>query len=201
VTVAVAFSDPPTPAHEVPALTPPTPFEEKTVKGTIVKCLEDLVKKNVGEPQWKAILEKSGHGSAIFMTNQNIPDGEVIKMLEATCGVLNIEMPAAMEAFGVHWSTKYAPAMYGVYFEKAKTAREFLLNLDQVHVVMTKNAGASPPRFTYEWKGEKELVMHYASPRGLVALMPGLLKGVGLYFKEAIEVVLKGNDVHVKFAR
>ncbi len=171
------------------------------MKGTIVKCLEELVRSKFGEPKWKEILAKAGMPpTAIFMTTTVVADADVMKLIQATTAVLKITQEQAFEAFGEHWSTQYAPSIYGMYFDKAKNAREFLLNLDQVHVAMTKNAGASPPRFKYEWKSEKHLVMTYASPRGLVALMPGLIRGVGKYYKERLDVSLTGNDVHIKFA-
>lgn len=41
--------------------------------------------------------------------------------------------------------------------------------------------------------------MHYESFRGLVALMPGLIRGVGKYYKENLTVTVVGNAVHVQF--
>ena len=66
---------------------------------------------------------------------------------------------------------------------------------------MTKTmASAHPPRFRYEWQGDKHLIMHYQSQRGLVALMPGLIRGLGKYYKDNPSVSLNGNDVHVQFS-
>jgi hypothetical protein len=171
------------------------------MKGTIVKCLEQLVHAKYGEDRWQAILVKSGMPPTTFFSiAEIIPDGDFVKLLEATVTVLEISMEQAMDAFGDFWSTTYAPTIYAAYFKKAKSARDLLLNLDHIHVVMTKAAGASPPRFRYEWRGEDHLVMHYDSPRGLVALMPGLIRGVGRYFQESLAVWVKGNEVHVTFA-
>jgi hypothetical protein len=90
--------------------------------------------------------------------------------------------------------------LYAVYFGKAKSTRELLLNLDQIHVAMTKSMkSAQPPRFRYEWKGDNDLVMHYDSNRGLVALMPGLIRGLGKYYKDAPQVKVHGNAVQVHF--
>ncbi len=105
-----------------------------------------------------------------------------------------------MEAFGESWSTVYAPRIYAAYYQKAKSARELLLNLDHIHTVMTKSmAGAMPPHFKYEWKGDKLLLMHYESKRGMVALMPGLVRGIGKYYKEQLNVTIAGNTVKVQF--
>ena len=41
--------------------------------------------------------------------------------------------------------------------------------------------------------------MHYESDRGLVILMPGLIRGVGKYYKERLTARVVGNAVHVQF--
>jgi hypothetical protein len=65
---------------------------------------------------------------------------------------------------------------------------------------MTKSIRfARPPRFRYEWMGDKFLIMHYDSFRGLVALLPALIRGVGKYYKENLTVTVVGNAVHVQF--
>jgi hypothetical protein len=170
------------------------------MKGTIVKCLEEMVTARFGVEKWKAILVKSGRPeTAVFTTIEEVEDGEVLKMLGAASEVLGVTATEAMEAFGEHWSTIYAPSLYGVYFDKAKNTRELLLSVDQIHVAMTEKAGAKPPRFTYGWKTERDLVMTYSSHRGLVALMPSLVRGVAKYYKEEVDVSLQGNDVRIKF--
>jgi hypothetical protein len=170
------------------------------MKGTIVKCLEELVKTKHGDDAWAAVLVEGGMPpTTFFATAQFVPDEDVIKLLHATASVLAISLEQAMDAFGDFWSTTYAPAIYSAYFKKAKSARDLLLNLDHIHIAMTKTAGASPPRFRYEWRSEEHLVMHYSSPRHLVALMPGLIRGVGRYFHEHLTVAVKGNEVHIVF--
>jgi hypothetical protein len=168
------------------------------MKGTIVKCLEELVRTKHGDERWRAILAQCGMApTTLFFTMSVVPDADVVKLLGATATVLDVTLEEAMDAFGDFWSTTYAPSIYGAYFKKAKGAKDFLLNLDHIHVAMTKTAGASPPRFRYEWRGDNHLVMHYSSPRGLVALMPGLIRGVGRYFSEKLTVSVKANEVHI----
>jgi hypothetical protein len=171
------------------------------MKGTIVKCLEELVKAKGGGEVWKAILAKAGLPThSIFPTTAVVPDGDVLKLVGATAEVLKVSVQDAMDAFGEYWSTTYAPGIYSTYFERAKTTREFLLKLDEIHVAMTKSmAGAAPPHFKYEDQGPKHLVMHYSSPRGLVALMPGLVRGIAKFYKEKVTVRVEGNAVHILF--
>lgn len=172
------------------------------MKGTIAKCIEELVTSKFGAPKWKEVLKTAGFSDfKLFSTMEDVPDGEVIKLITAVSTVSGLPMTAVYEAFGEYWSTVYAPKVYGVYFSKAKSTREFLLSLDEIHVSMTKTIqNAHPPRFTYEQKGPNDLVMHYKSARGLVALMPGLIAGLGKHFKDRPTAKVVGNDVHVHFA-
>lgn len=170
------------------------------MKGTIAKCLEGLVKSKGGEAAWKQVLTTAGlPDHTLFTTTSAVADADVGKLVASAAKTLGISEQDAIDAFGFHWSTVYAPGIYGVYFERAKSAKAFLLSLDDVHVAMTKKVpDAAPPRFRYEDKGN-ELVMHYASPRGMVGFMPGLIRGVAAYFKEKVEVRTEGNSVHVVF--
>jgi hypothetical protein len=74
--------------------------------------------------------------------------------------------------------------------------------LDNVHVGVTQNIKNShPPRFEYEWKNEKTLIMTYKSERGLLDIFIGLIKGVGKLYKEKLIVSKIGTDkVQVQFS-
>jgi len=172
------------------------------MKGTILKCIEELVKKRFGAEKWPLILKKSGQSESLFvMTSGDYPDAQIVAIMQGASEVLGVTMDQVFEAFGDYWSTVYAPDVYQIYFKKASNAKEFLLALDQVHVNMTKSVpGAHPPRFTYEQKSDKYLVMKYNSARGLVVLMPALVRGVAKKFGEKVDVSVQGSDVHIKFA-
>jgi len=129
-----------------------------------------------------------------------VNESEVMRIMRGIASVLSLSMEQTMEAFGEYWSKVYGPKVYSPYFLGAKNSRELLLNLDHIHEVMTKSINsARPPRFRYEWKEENLLIMHYESFRRLVALMPGLIRGVGKYYHEDLAVSVVGNAVHVRF--
>jgi hypothetical protein len=109
----------------------------------------------------------------------------------------------AAEAFGDYWVNVYAPNIYRTYFRTAKSAREFLLQMDRVHESVTMNIpNARPPRFSYEWPNDKTLIMKYISGRGMIDILAGCAKGVGKYFGEDVRVRKVGNDrIEVVFAR
>ncbi|HEY1983921.1 MAG TPA: heme NO-binding domain-containing protein [Terracidiphilus sp.] len=172
------------------------------MKGTVVKCIEELVGGKFGAAKWKECLKNAGlPESKLYSTFDDVPDAEVMAIIKAIAVIASLSLAQVMSAFGEYWSTVYAPRVYKSYFDAAKSTRQFLLNLDNVHVAMTRSVkSAKPPRFSYEWQGDKHLVMHYASERGMVALMPGLVAGLGKYYKDHPNVRLVGNAVHVQFA-
>ncbi|MFZ0137027.1 MAG: bacteriohemerythrin [Candidatus Sulfotelmatobacter sp.] len=172
------------------------------MKGTIVKCMEELVINRFGAEKWREALKKAGLSEwKTFTMLSDMDESEFMRIMEGVASAASLSMEQTMEAFGEHWSTVYAPTVYRAYFSSAKSARELLLNLDHIHDVMTKSMkSARPPRFRYEWKGDKHLVMHYESQRGLVVLMPSLIRGVGKHFNEKLTATIVGNAVHVQFA-
>jgi hypothetical protein len=172
------------------------------MKGTIVRCIEDLVTTKFGAAKWHESLKKAGVSeSKRYSTIEDVPDSEVLALINAVAGVLSLSATQVMNAFGEYWVNTYAPGIYKPYFDHAKSTREFLLNLDEIHVAMTRTMkSAKPPRFTYQWRGDKVLVMNYQSERGLVALMPGLIAGLGKYYKDHPSVHVSGNSIEIQFA-
>jgi hypothetical protein len=166
------------------------------MKGVIGACLADLVKEKFGKDKWEDALEKAGlKRSTFFMPTANIDDAAVLKVVGAVCEVLGITLLQAADAFGDYWVNVYAPKIYKAYYRGKNSAREFLLEMDNVHQVVTQKVpDAKPPRFDYEWQDDKTLVMKYKSPRGLVDFLVGLIKGVGRYFKEDLQVTKIGGD-------
>lgn len=171
------------------------------MKGTIVKCLEEVIKRGHDEEKWEEILEASGIDPfQVFGVMDDVPDEAIVGVIGKAAEVLSVPIEKVMEDFGIHWSNVYAPRVYEVYFEKATNTRQMLLAMAGVHEQVTRRMdNARPPRFHYEEQGSDVLVMKYDSPRGLVALMPGLVKGLAVYFEEDVEVGTTGNDVKVRF--
>ena len=165
------------------------------MKGTIVKCLEDLVIAKFGKDKWEKSLEEAGIDKAtIFLPIVDVDDSQVLKVVSAVCKTLNISLAQAADAFGDYWVNHYAPKIYKAYYRRANSAREMLLNMNGVHMEVTSSIeNAHPPRFGYEWKDDRTLIMTYHSKRGLIDVLVGLVKGVGKYYKENLKVRKLGN--------
>ncbi len=166
------------------------------MKGAIVQCLGELVKTQFGENKWRESLEKAGMSStSFFMPLQNIDDESVMKLIQSICNVTHITPVQAADAFGDYWVNVYAPKIYTVSYKGSRSAKEFLMKMDGVHEIVTRNMpNAHPPRFTYNWTDERTLTIDYKSHRGLIDIFIGLIKGVGKYYNEKLFVTKLGND-------
>jgi hypothetical protein len=172
------------------------------MKGVIALALKGMMVDKYGEDKWKSALSKAGiEKEPVILPTSDVSDELVLKVVQAVCETLGISLQQAADAFGDYWVNVYSQQMYKVYFEGVTTAKDFLLKMDTVHVGTTKNLpDASPPRFEYEWKDDKTLIMHYKSKRNLIDFMVGLIKGVGIYYKEDLKVrKLDNNQIEVVF--
>jgi hypothetical protein len=166
------------------------------MKGVIANCLKELVVNKFGKDKWEAALATAGlDKDTSFLPTHDVDDAGVLKVVGSVCKVLNISLPQAADAFGEYWVCTYAPRIYKAYYQKATSAKEFLLKMDHVHQLTTERIpNAQPPRFEYTWTDDKTLIMKYKSKRKLIDFMVGRVKGVGKHFKEDLQVSKLGDD-------
>lgn len=172
------------------------------MKGVIAACLADLVKEKFGKDKWEASLEAAGlKKTSFFMPTADVDDSTVMELVGAVCKTLGITMAQAADAFGDYWVNVYAPKIYRTYYRGIDNAKDFLLNMDNVHKIVTeKMANARPPRFTFEQPNDNTLIMNYQSKRPLIDFLLGLVKGVGNHFNEKLTVTkLSSSKLKVVF--
>lgn len=166
------------------------------MKGIIAISLKRLVEKEYGLDKWYDILERSGFGKyKLIKASDNLDDAGFMNIVKSTCFVLDITLEQAADAFGDYWVNEYAPEVYAVYYKNIKTAKEFILNMNNVHRKVVLNLeNARPPAFEYEWKDDNTLLISYKSHRNLAILMIGLLKGVSKYYNADLRIRLLSDD-------
>jgi hypothetical protein len=172
------------------------------MKGVILTCLQELVTTKYGKDKWDTALAEAGYPKkSVLLAVSEVDDATALSIVESVCRNVGITLPEAADAFGEFWSSVYSRRLYQAFYERNRSAKAFLLDMDRVHVAMTRGMpNATPPRFEYEWRGEDTLVMHYRSGRGLVDFVVGLAKGVGSYYGESLEVTkLSADQVQVRF--
>ncbi|MFC1852680.1 heme NO-binding domain-containing protein [candidate division CSSED10-310 bacterium] len=166
------------------------------MKGVITLALKEMVIQNFGIEKWQEALKMVGIDSEPFiMPISNLEDQLVLRIIQSLCEILEVSLSQAADLFGEYWMKNYAPKMYSAYFSGKESARDFLLAMDKVHVETTKLINdARPPRFEFEWRDDKTLIMKYISKRDLIDFMVGLIKGVGSYYEENLQVKKLSHD-------
>jgi len=172
------------------------------MKGVIAICLGELISQKFGRDKWEEILESAGlPRKTFFLATEDVNDAATMRVVASTCKVMGMSMTQAADAFGEYWFNVYAPRVYKAHYAGKKSAKEMLMALNHVHKsVANHSPNAHPPRFEYEWKDDKTLVMTYQSSRGLIDFFIGILKGVGTYYKEKLSITKLPNDkVEIQF--
>jgi hypothetical protein len=160
------------------------------MKGVIASCLAELVKSKFGEHKWREILQQSGENPyMVIRVMSDIDDQTIFKLFENTCKVLDLSKEQAHDAFGDYWVNTFAPRMYGLYYERFKNAKEFIMGMDNIHDIVTRNMpNAHPPRFIIEEVDENTIIVNYQSTRNMIDFYIGLVKGIGTYFHTQIYI-------------
>ena len=169
------------------------------MKGIIAECLGKMVVAQFGQDKWEKSLQDVGlRPFTVFWPTSNIDDAKVMELVAAVCKNLDISLAQAADAFGEYWINFYTPYTYPQYYARHSTARDFLLDLNNLHLEMTRMIkDARPPQFDYTWRDDETLVIHYKSHRGLVDFVVGIAKGVGKYYEENLDVSKVGTDTVV----
>lgn len=148
--------------------------------------MRELVVNRFGAEKWVEICRLSDDpADQIINLSADVEDAKVMSLLGSTCTVLDFTLEQAADAFGDYLVKDDAVVIHKHVYDKFGSAREFIPGMDGVHVQVTSMiANASPPRFRYEFKDEKTLIMTYESQRGLIRVLAGLIKGHGRFFRE-----------------
>jgi hypothetical protein len=160
------------------------------MKGVIFRCLREMVENRFGKDVWKKALEMSGLDVNIKVPATGVvEDDKVVTIIQNLCKILNMSLQQIADEFGDYWVNVYSQRIYKVFYDEANNAKDFILKLDRIHWIMTRNIPyAKPPRFEYEWADDKTLIMKYKSHRKLIDFAVGLLKGVMRYYNDEFEV-------------
>jgi len=172
------------------------------MKGAIAICLGELISEKFSRDKWEEVLEGAGlPRKTFFLATEDVDDAAAMRVVASACKVMGMSMTQAADAFGEYWFNVYAPRIYKVHYAGKKSAKELLMALNHIHKsVANHSTNARPPRFEYEWKDDKTLVMTYQSSRGLIDFFIGIVKGVGTYYKEKLSITKLPNDkVEIQF--
>ena len=160
------------------------------MKGIINKGIQELVEIKFGAEAWEKVKKLAGCEEPFFAISLDYPDEMTLALVKAASEVAELPIEKVMVEYGKFIVPNTLKDNYPTYFKLAGSSpREFLLNMNRVHEHGTKSiTKAAPPRFEYEQLEDGRLLMHYYSKRRLCAVLQGLILGVGILFKQELQV-------------
>jgi hypothetical protein len=172
------------------------------MKGTVAVCLKETIQKKGRSGAWNEVLQGANFApDTIFTMGEDVPDAGIVALMESSARVMGWTLQQTFDEFAEYWMVEYGPRVYVAFFDGKKNAREFLETMDNVHIVVTNTMpNARPPRFRYEYVGERTMIMHYSSHRGMIDVMTAFIRGVGIYYKEDLRITkLSADKVQIDF--
>lgn len=156
------------------------------MKGIVFNLLEDAIVDSHGDEAWETILEAAGVDGA-YTALGNYPDVQMTALVASACDLLDAPAERVLQGFG-RVALPALAARYPEFLAEHASAKSFLLTLDHtVHREVVKlYPDARPPRFTFEDRDERTLVMHYVSERRLCSLAEGMIEGTATHFGETV---------------
>lgn len=153
--------------------------------GLIHAKLEEYVETRHGADAWTAVLKEAGFADTKYSAAGAYPDGEAVAIVTAASKLTGIPAGEILEDFG-GFIVPSLMAMYQVIIGEDWKTMEMLLHTEEnLHgVVRIKTPNAEPPKLHFEQLGPDELKFRYDSPRGLVAVAKGIIKGVARHYGE-----------------
>jgi hypothetical protein len=160
------------------------------MKGSIFKGIQDLVESKFGRAAWQKVAAEAGCVEPFFIAGEDYPDETAVLLIAAAARATSMTEDEVMIEFGKYWVLNTAKSAYPTLLHIAgDCARSFLLNMNRVHDLVTRNLlGAHPPRFEYDTTEDGALLIHYSSKRMLCPILRGLIIGVGMHFQEDLKV-------------
>jgi hypothetical protein len=157
--------------------------------GIIHVELKRYVETKHGADAWKAVLQKAGTPSRIYVATNVYPDEEAAALVATASLLTKTPAETILEDFG-EFVTPALLSMYQSLIKPDWKTRELLLNTEEtIHrVVRLKNSGALPPQLRFEEMGPRQLKFYYNSPRRMSAVAKGIIKGVARHYREKVAI-------------
>lgn len=155
--------------------------------GIIHAELKRFVEAKHGAEAWKAVLEGAGLPNKLYLATQTYPDAEAVAIVTSASKITGASADSILEAYG-EFIAPSLMQMFRTLIKPEWKTMDMLLNTEEtIHkVVRLKNPGADPPRLQFSKTGPNTLLFKYDSPRRMVAVARGIMKGVARHYNEKI---------------
>jgi predicted hydrocarbon binding protein len=159
--------------------------------GLVNAAFRELIVALYGHDQWERVRLAVVPDVDTFSAMEQYPDEITYQMVQRACEYTGCSSDELLIKFGELWVIYTDRQGYGALFEIAgDSLPDFLLALNDLHARVGRNfPKLRPPTFRFDAIDSSTLRMHYLTRRtGLCPFVRGLLQGLSLRFRTAIEI-------------
>ena|SRR5688572_4051296 len=160
--------------------------------GFIFIEFDKFVLDHVQYTEWQQALKTNDIDNSSFSPTEIYEDDKMVQMLHLAAEVTRKSPEKLLELFGAFLAPDLMK-VYRAYIDPNWKTLDVLENAETtIHVAVRKStAGASPPILKVKRLSPRDVVIEYVSGRNMPELGVGLIKGLGTYFNENLEVKLE----------
>lgn len=160
------------------------------MKGLINKCLQEFSVATLGDEAWEKIKDSAGCTEPFFNNNRDYPDEMTAALFQGASDVAGLPVETVLEECGKFAIPNTIAAAYSIHYGLGgESPRIFLMNIQRV--LRTARRGfrdPTLPEFDCEGLPDGGLRITYSSFRGACPLLRGLIRGVGLHFRQELSL-------------
>jgi hypothetical protein len=160
--------------------------------GFIFIEFDKFVLEHVSYPEWQQALKSHGVDYINFSPTEIYPDEEMVELLHLAAEITKKPPEKLLELFGAFLAPDLIK-VYRAYIDPAWKTLEVLENAEStIHVAVRKStSGATPPILIVNRLSPRDVIIEYVSSRNMPELGVGIIKGLGSYFNENLEIKLE----------
>lgn len=158
--------------------------------GIIFKGLKDFVVETYDQETWNAICEAADVPRRLYLPVSNYPDEHLFALVEAAVELSGEPAPDLLQAFGQHLVGSLIRT-YGIHVDENWTGLELIENAETyIHEALrAKNISEfHPPELETRRVDDATVAIEYGSDRQLCDVTMGLVRGIGEYYDEPLDV-------------
>lgn len=163
--------------------------------GLIFSELKKFVDTHHGVGVWNDLITASGTNNKTFLPVKSYPDEELVAIVQKACEKTNTPLPEILDQFGQF----LVPSLMRMYVASIKPEWRTLDLLEHTELTMHKavrfsDKNAAPPALECVRVSPQEVNIIYRSPRKMVDLGLGLIKGISKHYQEKIDIQTETLD-------
>lgn len=155
--------------------------------GLFFTACQEFVTQKLGTQRWEELRDKVGLPNFVVPL-VDYPDAALSGLMQEMSQATGRMVHDVEQEFGRTLVAQFT-RLYAYYFSRRHNARDFLLDMDEIHEQAGRlQRGTSPPRLVCHSPSPGSLEIEYRSQRRLCSMLKGLIEGVAAHYGEPVRI-------------